>query len=148
MLPDEELDRIDERYGEERPDLYEDECSIDSDCATGQVCTNGTCVVDDANNDRTCTSSTDCDSAETCENGLCVPVCGGFAGFMCGADEYCDFPDGSFCGGADELGICRPRPEVCTQVFDPVCGCDGVDYGNECEANAAGTDAASTGMCN
>ena len=73
--------------------------------------------------------------------------CGGFAEEMCRAGEWCDFPDGSFCGGDDSPGVCRSRPEGCDLLYDPVCGCDGNTYGNECAANMAGVDVASRGEC-
>ncbi len=48
------------------------------------------------------------------------------------------------CGGS---GTCTPRPRICPLVIDPVCGCDGNDYGNPCEAAAAGVNVASRGVC-
>lgn len=62
----------------------------------------------------------------------------------CTATEYCARPEGQ-CDG--DGGACQDRPEVCTQVFDPVCGCDGQTYGNACEAAAAGVNVASQGEC-
>src|SRR5689334_4819324 len=68
-------------------------------------------------------------------------------GRPCAAGEFCDYPDDAFCGAADGTGVCLPRPEVCDTVFDPVCGCDGASYSNECQAHAAGTDVAMHGEC-
>src|ERR1043166_2817333 len=73
--------------------------------------------------------------------------CGGFAGYTCGANQWCDFPVGSICGLGDQLGVCKPRPQVCTDQFIPVCGCDGKTYSNACQAAAGGTDVAYAGAC-
>lgn len=51
---------------------------------------------------------------------------------------YCSKPEGS-CDGA---GTCQPRPDACTQEYDPVLGCDGEEYSNACEAAAAGVNVA------
>jgi len=76
----------------------------------------------------------------------CGEVCGGIAGVVCAEGEYCRFPAGT-CDVADRQGICRPIPDACPTVWDPVCGCDGVTYANGCEANLTGGGVAHEGEC-
>lgn len=79
--------------------------------------------------------------------GTQVPVCGGFPNIPCGAKEYCDYPLGAACGVGDMFGTCRPRPEACNAQNLPVCGCDGENYSNACQAAAHGTSVAHPGKC-
>ena len=75
-------------------------------------------------------------------------ACGGIAGLACPApdEQFCAYEAGD-CGLADALGDCRPRPEFCAQDCPRVCGCDGVEYCNECGAAANGVSILNRGGC-
>lgn len=149
------------------------QCAADADCAANEVCVNGACQVApqcttdaDCGADEICgptgqcdpiemvppqcQADTDCSAREVCDSGACVPeFCGGLLGEVCPETHYCDYDEsvGTACGIADGTGSCRLRPEVCNTGIQPVCGCDGMQYNNECEANAAGTDILNAGSC-
>jgi hypothetical protein len=73
--------------------------------------------------------------------------CGGDTGVTCDAKRFCDYTLAENCGRRGDTGTCTARPDACDTVEQPVCGCDGKTYSNECFANMAGVAIAATGGC-
>jgi hypothetical protein len=76
----------------------------------------------------------------------CPAPCGGITGIPCDDVEFCQFPPGE-CHVSDNMGVCQPVPQACPLIYDPVCGCDGVTYGNRCEAAMAKQSINHEGPC-
>ena len=61
----------------------------------------------------------------------------------CLSEEFCKKDDRD-CNGQ---GVCSNRPETCLQIWDPVCGCDGLIYPNFCVAQLNGINIAPWREC-
>jgi hypothetical protein len=86
----------------------------------------------------------------TAGDGGVIPWDGGVA-IQCGGPMSTPCPPGWFCNilscGKNASGACEIIPSACPMIWAPVCGCDGVTYGNDCLRKAAGVPLDHTGQC-
>lgn len=69
-------------------------------------------------------------------------------GEPCLTQEEC--VEGTVCAiplGCEGEGVCSAPPGSCSLHIDPVCGCDGITYTNECAARSKGVNIAHRGEC-
>jgi len=105
------------------------------------------CTAGDANGDGAITINEIITAVNHALDGCPAPVvCGGIAGLPCPTGEVCDRRDPT-CAVADLAGTCVPGPSPCPSGGDPVCGCDGVTYANDCIRVDAGATLAHVGAC-
>lgn len=84
--------------------------------------------------------------AGKCKAAVPARTCG-LGGPACPQGQYCNFPIEAACGTAGN-GVCRAiQTGHCVLVSEPVCGCDGQTYSNDCFADLAGVSVAAIGAC-
>src|SRR3954471_9714158 len=116
-----------------------------SSCASGTLpridCPTGRAPQCFQRTDGTCGWQNSCSEPTT----PVTATCGGLAGGTCAKGQYCKFTEDALCGAADQTGTCTAIPEVCTEEYAPVCGCDGKTYPTACTAAAKSVSVAKTG---
>lgn len=145
------------------PGLYCD-LAIEANC--GEANLPGTCIAIPQDCDKDYDPVCGCDGktySNTCEaNRFGVSVhklgqcdaepkegkaCGSRGLEPCEEGLFCNFEPAANCGRTDLPGVCEQAPNECPEDYDPVCGCDGKTYSNDCFARRKEVSVEKPGAC-
>lgn len=137
----------------------EEACASNNDCAEGELCALNFCTGLGFCEARPETCDETANNAPVCGcDGFTYPntQCANFDGVRlretipCPCASKSDCVDGQYCAASDScegVGECFSPPESCEPITEPVCGCDGETYPNECEAAQARVRVSANGPC-
>ena len=74
-------------------------------------------------------------------------ICGGSTSIPCPTGQVCDYATPNRCGSGSVTGRCIVPPGGCVASVDPVCGCNGQTYLNDCERARARAQLDHAGAC-
>lgn len=110
----------------------EPECTLNSDCASDEICEDGACV-DAPVEEPDCQRDSDCPSGMRCASGVCIDECA--QDRDCGDGEVCD---GGRCVEDSSTDDCRVDASLCTaaqECCDGACVTRGQCGGGTCTEN-------------
>jgi len=138
------------------------QCESDRECSTGELCTQDECQttfcpqmfapvcgVDGTTYTNACFARLA--HVAVAQTGPCggpqpTPLVPCSADSSCGQGTFCEHLAGT-CKQPSSGGFCVPKPETCTFLYAPVCGCDGKTYPNDCVRRKNVVSLAHSGAC-
>jgi hypothetical protein len=84
-------------------------------------------------------------TAVAAQGDRCTIDGGFFARDGCGLGHWCE-PGAGGCARRG-TGTCVRVPQICPMIYQPVCGCDGRTYGNDCERRGRRVGKKHDGAC-